>query len=159
MFTTLKLGTIGVVLATGIFSAQAPNRLASEGEWFVECTIDRLSNKRDCEVAVEVKSTDPRYHLGFIYRVGSGMFLAVGLPAPSRIVARVDGGEAYELGMCTGQACLLRGRIASQLREHMHQGEVLRLEFRGSDRVGGVAEVSLTGFNKMHLEALDRLSR
>lgn len=87
------------------------------------------------------------------------MFLAVGLPAPLRIVARVDQGEAYELGMCTGQACLLRGRIAGQLRERMHQGEVLRLEFRGSDRVGGVAEVNLTGFNKMHLEALDRLAR
>jgi hypothetical protein len=110
-------------------------------------------------VAVEVKSTDPAYHLGFIYRVGSGMFLGIGLPAPSRIVARVDGGEPYELAMCTGQACLLRGRIAGQLRERMHHGEVLRLEFRGADRVGGVAEVSLTGFNKMHLEALDRLSR
>jgi hypothetical protein len=159
MFTTWKLGTVGVVLATGIFSAQAPNRLASEGEWFVECAVDRISGKRDCEVAVEVKSVNPAYHLGFIYRVGSGMFLAVGLPAPSRIVARVDQGEAYELAMCTGQACLLRGRVASQLRESMHQGEVLRLEFRGSDRVGGVAEVSLSGFNKMHIEALDRLSR
>ena len=41
----------------------------------------------------------------------------------------------------------------------MHQSEVLRLEFRGSDRVGGVVEVSLSGFNKMHIEALDRLSR
>jgi hypothetical protein len=41
----------------------------------------------------------------------------------------------------------------------MHQGEVLRLEFRGSDRVGVVAEVNLTGFNKMHIEALDRLAR
>lgn len=159
MFTTWKLGTVGVVLATGIFSAQAPNRLASEGEWFVECAVDRISNKRDCEVAVEVKSTDPTYHLGFIYRVGSGMFLAVGLPAPSRIVARVDGGRPYELGMCTGQACLLRGRIAAQLREQMHEGAVLRLEFRGADRVFGVAEVSLTGFNKMHIEALDRLAR
>jgi invasion protein IalB len=159
MFTTWKLGTVGVVLATGIFSAQAPNRLATEGEWFVECSVDRLSNKRDCEVAVEVKSTNPAYHLGFIYRVGSGMFLAVGLPAPSRIVVRVDHGEAYELGMCTGQACLLRGRIAGQLRQRMHEGEVLRLEFRGADRVGGVAEVSLIGFNKMHLEALDRLAR
>lgn len=59
----------------------------------------------------------------------------------------------------TGQPCLLRGQIAGQLRERMHQGEVLRLEFRGSDRVGGVAEVSLSGFNKMHIEALDRLSR
>ena len=88
MFTTWKLGTVGVVLATGIFSAQAPNRLASEGEWFVECAVDRISGKRDCEVAVEVKSVNPAYHLGFIYRVGSGMFLAVGLPAPSRIVAR-----------------------------------------------------------------------
>jgi invasion protein IalB len=159
MFTTWKLGTVGVVLATGIFSAQAPNRLATEGEWFVECSVERLSNKRDCEVAVEVKSTNPAYHLGFIYRVGSGMFLAVGLPAPSRIVVRVDHGEAYELGMCTGQACLLRGRIAGQLRQRMHKGEVLRLEFRGADRVGGVAEVSLIGFNKMHLEALDRLAR
>ena len=159
MFTTWKLGTVGVVLATGIFSAQAPNRLATEGEWFVECALDRLSSKRDCEVAVEVKSTDPTYHLGFSYRVGSGMFLAVGLPVPSRVVARVDNGEAYEFAMCTGQACLLRGRIASQLRERMHQGEVLRLEFRGSDRIGGVAEVSLTGFNKMHIEALDRLAR
>lgn len=159
MFTTWKLGTVGVVLATGIFSAQAPNRLASEGEWFVECAVDRISNKRDCEVAVEVKSIDPTYHLGFIYRVGSGMFLAVGLPAPSRIVARVDGGRPYELGMCTGQACLLRGRIAAQLREQMHEGAVLRLEFRGADRVFGVAEVSLTGFNKMHIEALDRLAR
>ncbi len=159
MFTTWKLGTVGVVLATGIFSAQAPNRLASEGEWFVECAVDRISNRRDCEVAVEVKSVNPAYHLGFIYRVGSGMFLAVGLPAPSRIVARVDQGEAYELAMCTGQACLLRGRVAGQLRESMHQGEVLRLEFRGPDRVGGVAEVSLSGFNKMHIEALDRLNR
>jgi hypothetical protein len=87
------------------------------------------------------------------------MFMAVGLPAPSRILARVDGGEAYELAICTGQACLLRGRIAGELRERMHQGEVLRLEFRNSDRVGGVAEVSLSGFNKMHIEALDRLSR
>ena len=159
MFTTWKLGTIGVVLATGIFSAQAPVRQATEGEWFVECAFDRLANKRDCEVAVEVKSTDPAFHMGFIYRVGSGMFLAVGLPAPERIVARVDGGEAYEFGMCTGQACLLRGRIASQLRERMHQGEILRLEFRGADRVGGVADVSLSGFNKMHIEALDRFSR
>jgi hypothetical protein len=159
MFTTWKLGTVGVVLATGIFSAQAPNRLASEGEWFVECTVDRIADKRDCEVAVEVKSADPAYHMGFIYRVGSGMFLAVGLPAPSRIVARVDSGEAYELAMCTGQACLLRGRTAGQLRERMHRGEVLRLEFRGSDRVGGIAEVSLSGFNKMHIEALDRLAR
>jgi invasion protein IalB len=159
MFTTWKLGTVGVVLATGIFSAQAPNRLATEGEWFVECSVERLSNKRDCEVAVDVKSTNPAYHLGFIYRVGSGMFLAVGLPAPSRLVVRVDHGEAYELGMCTGQACLLRGRIAGQLRQRMHEGEVLRLEFRGADRVGGVAEVSLIGFNKMHLEALDRLAR
>ncbi|GEP54283.1 invasion associated locus B family protein [Reyranella soli] len=158
MFTTWKLGTIGVVLATGIFSAQAPDRLGTEGEWFVECVVDRLANKRDCEVAVEVKSTDPTFHMGFIYRVGSGMFLAVSLPAPSRVVARVDGGEAYELGMCTGQACLLRGRVASQLRDRMHRGEVLRLEYRGSDRVSGVAEVSLSGFNKMHLEALDRLS-
>jgi hypothetical protein len=61
--------------------------------------------------------------------------------------------------MCTGQACLLRGRIAAQLREQMHEGAVLRLEFRGADRVFGVAEVSLTGFNKMHIEALDRLAR
>src|SRR4029450_8559042 len=115
MFATWKLGTVGVVLATGIFSAQAPNRLATEGEWFVECSVDRLSNKRDCEVAVEVKSTNPAYHLGFIYRVGSGMFLAVGLPAPSRIVVRVDHGEAYELGMFTGPARLLRARTPGQL--------------------------------------------
>ncbi len=159
MFTAWKLGTVGVVLATGIFSAQAPNRLASEGEWFVECTVDHLANGRDCEVAVEVKSINPAYHLGFIYRVGSGGFLAIGVPAPSRIVARIDGGEAYEFGMCTGQACLLRGRIAGQLRERMHEGEILRLEFRGPDRVGGIAEVSLSGFNKMHIEALDRLAR
>src|SRR5215467_709567 len=106
MFTAWKLGTVGVVLATGLFSAQAPDRVAIEGEWFVECIVDRFTNRRDCEVAVEVKSADPVYHLGFIYRVGSGTFLAVGLPAPSHIVARVDGGEAYEIGMCTGQACL-----------------------------------------------------
>lgn len=43
--------------------------------------------------------------------------------------------------------------------ESMHQGEVLRRKFRGTDRVGDVAEVSLGGFNKMHIEALDRLSR
>jgi hypothetical protein len=159
MFTGLKLGTIGFVLATGVFSAQAPNRLASEGEWFVECAADRISGKRDCEVAVELKSADPPYHLGFVYRVGSGMFLAIGLPAPTRIVARVDGGEAHELGMCTGQACLLRGSAAGRLRERMHQGTVLRLEFRGTDRMGGITEVSLSGFNKMHIEALDRLGR
>jgi hypothetical protein len=159
MFTSLKLGAIGVVLATGVFSAQAPNRLASEGEWFVECAADRISGKRDCEVAVELKNADPPYHLGFVYRVGSGMFLAIGLPAPTRIIARVDGGEAHELAMCTGQACLLRGRVASRLRQRMHQGAVLRLEFRGNDRIAGVTEVSLTGFNKMHIEALDRLAR
>ena len=69
-----------------------------------------------------------------------------------------DSGEPYEIGICTGQACLLHGHIAGQLRERLQHGEVLRLEFRGSDRVGGVAEVSLSGFNKMHIEALDRLS-
>jgi hypothetical protein len=159
MFTSWKLGTIGVVLVTGVFSAQAPNRLATEGEWFVECAVDRISGKRDCEVAVEVKSTDPVYHFGFIYRVGSGTFLAVGMPPPTRIVARVDGAEAYEIGMCTGQACLLRGRIAGQLRERMHGGAVLRLEYRGAGRVSGVVEVSLGGFNKMHIEALERLNR
>ena len=158
MFAAWKLVVTGIVLAAGIFSAQAPNRLASEGEWFVECAVDRVTNKRDCEVAVEVKSPDPSYHFAFMYRVESRTFLAVGLPAPSRVVARVDQGAPYSVGMCTGQACVLRGRIASELRDHMHKGSVLQLEFHGPAAVGVFTEVSLNGFSSMYLQALDRLS-
>ncbi len=159
MFTSWKLGTAALLLISGIFSAQAPDRLTMEGEWFVECPFDRVTSHRDCEVAVEVKSFDPPRHLAFIYRVSSGTFMAVGLPTPTRIVARVDNGEAVELAMCTGQACLLRGRFAARLRDRMHKGSILRLEFHGSDRIAGAFEVSLSGFSKMHAEALDRLVR
>ena len=84
-----------------------------------------------------------------MYRVRSGTFLAVGLPRPTRILARVDDGESYEFrGMCTGAACVLRGHIAGQLRQRLQSGEVLRLEFRSSDRAASVTEVSLAGFQQ-----------
>ena len=147
------------VLALGVFSAQLPDRVATQDEWFVECPVNTVSGGRDCEVAIELGNGDLSYHLGFIYRVTSGTFLAVGLPRPTRILARVDDGEVYEFGMCTGAACLLRGRIADQLRQRLQRGEILHLEFRSGERTASITEVSLTGFNKMHLEALDRLSR
>ncbi|MFZ5781156.1 MAG: hypothetical protein ACOY4R_13260 [Pseudomonadota bacterium] len=159
MFTSWKLGTATLLLISSIFSAQAPDRLAVEGEWFVECPFDRLTGQRDCEVAVEVRSFDPPRHLAFVYRISSGMFMAVGLPTPSRIVARVDSGESFELAMCTGQACLLRGRFAARLRERMRHGSILRLEFHGVDRMAGVVDVDLSGFDNRHAEALARLVR
>jgi len=157
MFTSWKLGTATLLLISSIFSAQAPDRLALEGEWFVECPFDRLTSQRDCEVAVEVKSFDPPRHLAFMYRINGGMFMAVGLPTPSRIIARVDSGEAFELAMCTGQACLLRGRFAARLRERMHQGAILRLEFHASDGMASMVDVDLSGFRRMYAEALARL--
>ncbi len=133
--------------------------MAPSGEWFVQCPVDRPSGTRDCEVAVELKSRDLSSHLGFIYRLSSGTFLAVGFPAPSGISAQIDGGDSYEFGMCTGQACLLRGRVAAQLHESMHEGEIIRLEFRSGGRTSGVTELRLAGFKKMHVEALGRLDR
>ncbi len=150
---------VGVVLALGVYSAQAQGRLASEDEWFVECPVDRLAGTSDCEVAIELKDKDLSSRFGFIYRLTSGTFLAVGLPGRSSISAQVDDGEAYDFTMCTGQACLLRGRVATQLRESMQKGEIIRLEFRSGTRPSSATELRLAGFKKMHIEAVGRLGR
>ena len=140
-------GTILVVLvlATAVFSAQEPDRGASEGNWSVECPT------QTCDVVLEVIGADPAHRQGFIYRPDSNVFLGVGLPAPMRTTVSVDRRAPYDLTMCSGQACLLRGRLATDLLREMEHGQTLRLEFQGT---GGVAVASLAAFRRRHAEAL-----
>ena len=141
---------VGLVLATAVFSAQEPDRGASEGNWLVQCPA------RTCDVVLEVIGADPAHLRGFIYRIDSNVFLAVGLPAPTRTTVSVDRRTAYDFSMCTGQACLLRGRMATNLLREMQHGQTLRLEFQGTGRLAGVTQVSLSGFRRRHADALDR---
>jgi len=144
---------IGLVLVTAVLSAQPPDRSASEGDWSIKCFTDPHSAKPDCEVSIAIANTDQGHHLGLIYQVDRNVFVAVSLPAPARVTASVDRRPHYDLAMCTGQACLLRGRIATSLRKEMERGLILRLEFQGV-----VSEVSLSGFNRKMSEALGRLN-
>jgi hypothetical protein len=143
---------IGLVLVTAVFSAQSPDRSASPGIWSVECFTDPHTTRPDCEVSVAISQADRGHHLGFIYRIDRNQFLAVGLPAPTRVTASVDRRTHHDLAMCTGQACLLRGRLATSLRREMERGHTLHLEFRGV-----ATEVSLSGFRRSLSEALGRL--
>lgn len=159
MLGTVKAGTIGIVLVTGVFSAQAPDRLSSAGGWSVECPVDRRTGTRDCEVAVEFKGENPSYYFGLIYRVGKQSFLALGLPAPARVQAHVDSGQIYDIAKCTGQACLLGGGQAARLLDQMRQGTILHLEFQLRDAESVGLDVPLAGFREMHREAVARLAR
>jgi hypothetical protein len=143
---------IGLVLVAAVLSAQPSDRPVSESNWSVKCFADPHA-KPDCEVSVAITRADLGHHLGFIYRVDRNVFLAVGLPAPARVTASVDRRPPYDLAMCTGQACLLRGRIATSLRKEMERGFTLHLEFQGV-----VTEVSLSGVNRTMSEALGRLN-
>jgi hypothetical protein len=142
---------VALVLATAVFSAQEPDRRASEGNWFVECPT------RTCDVVLDVIGADPAHRQGLIYRLDSNVFLGVGLPTPVRVTASIDRRPPYHLAMCTGQACLLRGRLATNLLREMEHGQTLRLEFQGTGSVAGVTQVSLSGFRKRHAEALGHL--
>ena len=144
---------IGLVLVAAVLSAQPSDRPVSAGNWSVNCFTDPHAAKPDCEVSVAITRADLGHHLGFIYRVERNVFLAVGLPAPARVTASVDRRPRYDLAMCTGQACLLRGRIATSLRKEMERGFTLHLEFQGV-----VTEVRLSGFNRKMSEALGRLN-
>lgn len=144
---------LGLVLVTAVLSAQPPDGSASQGDWSVRCFTDLHTAKLDCEVSVAITQADLGHHLGFIYRVDRNAFLAVGLPAPARVTASVDRRTRYDLATCTGQACLLRGRIATSLRKEMERGHTLRLEVPGA-----ITEVSLSGFNRKMSEALGRLN-
>lgn len=145
---------IGLVLVTAVLSAQPPDRPTSEGDWSVECFTDPQTAKPDCEISVAITNADLGHHLGFIYRVDRNAFLAVGLPAPARMTASVDRRAHYDLAICTGQACLLRGRIATSLRKEMERGLTLNLEVQGV-----VTAVSLSGFNRKMSEALGQPQR
>jgi Invasion associated locus B (IalB) protein len=143
---------VGLVLATAVFSAQEPDRGMAEGNWLVECPM------RTCDVVLAVTGVDPEHGQGFIYRPESNVFLAVGLPAPMRATVSVDRRTPYDFAMCTGLACLLRGREAASLLREMQQGQTLRLEFQGTGGNAAGTQVSLSGFRRRHAEALDRLA-
>jgi hypothetical protein len=145
---------IGLVLVAAVLSAQPPHHPVSAGNWSVKCFTDPHAAKPDCEVSVAITRADLGHHLGFIYRIDRNVFLAVGLPAPALVTASVDRQPRYDFATCTGQACLLRGRIATSLRKEMERGFALHLEFQGV-----VTEVSLSGFNREMSEALGRLNR
>lgn len=142
---------VALVLTTAVFSAQEPHQRTSGGNWLAECST------RSCDVVLNVTGADPAHLQGLIYRLDSNVFLAVGLPAPTRTTVSVDRQAPYDLRTCTRQACLLRGRKATELAREMEHGQTLRLEFQGTGHIAGVTQVSLSGFKRRHAEALDRL--
>lgn len=156
MATSWKLAVIGIMAVMVFFIAQTPDRLPSTGTWSVECAIEGETDRRDCEIGVDLKSFNPPYYLGLIYRPTRGSFLALGLPAPSRVIAWVDRGKAHHVVKCTGKACVLTDKAAATLLQEMSRGGTLHLLFQGSQAEVAIAQVPLGSFNHMRQEALSR---
>ena len=132
-------------------SALAQDKVAQVGSWVTECKIDRMTDKRACDVLTNfVSRAEPNYDLKFFYNVGTKKFMGTGIPAPTRIRARVDSNEAFALDICTNAICALKASDNARLLRQMREGSTIVLEFSGYAKMPNPFAVSLSGFDAMY---------
>jgi invasion protein IalB len=132
-------------------SALAQDKVSQIGSWITECKIDRMTEKRVCDVLVNfVSRAEPNYDLKFFYNISTKKFMGTGIPAPTRIRAKVDSNEPFSLDICTNAICALKTPDNSRLLRQMREGSTVVLEFSGYAKMPNPFTVSLSGFDAMY---------
>jgi invasion protein IalB len=136
--------------------ALAQDKVSQVGSWVTECKIDRMTNKRVCDVLTNfVSRTEPNYDLKFFYNISTKKFMGTGIPAPTRIRVKVDSKELFSLDVCTNTICtLLKTSDNARLLRQMREGSTVVLEFSGYAKMPDPFTVSLSGFDAMYQLAL-----
>ncbi len=127
---------------------------SGQGIWRTECRREAASGYRDCEIIAEFQRSSPNQVMAVIYDVARERLLHVGHPAPSRVGLRVDGHQPIELYICTGQACLVRGKEMRLLLEQMRTGASLEIHLAADGAPMDAVTISLEGFEASYRRAL-----
>ena len=131
--------------------ALAQDKVSQIGSWITECKIDRMTNKRVCDVLTNfVSRAEPNYDLKFFYNISTKKFMGTGIPAPTRIRVKVDSNEPFSLDICTNAICALKTSDNVRLLRQMREGSTVVLEFSGYAKMPDPVTVSLSGFDAMY---------
>ena len=131
--------------------ALAQDKVSQIGSWVTECKIDRLTDKRVCDVLTNfVSRAEPNYDLKFFYNISTKKFMGTGIPAPTRIRAKVDSNAPFSLDICTNAICALKASDNARLLRQMREGSTVVLEFAGYAKMPDPFTVSLSGFDAMY---------
>ena len=76
--------------------------------------------------------------------------MGTGIPAPTRIRAKVDSNEPFSLDICTNAICALKVSDNARLLRQMREGSTVVLEFSGYAKMPDPFTVSLSGFDAMY---------
>jgi invasion protein IalB len=143
---------VAIFLAFIASPALAQDKVSQIGTWVTECKIDRMTDKRVCDVLANFANrAEPNYDLKFFYNISTKKFMGTGIPAPTRIRAKVDSNEPFSLDVCTNTICtLLKQADNARLLRQMREGSTVVLEFSGYAKMPDPFTVSLSGFDAMY---------
>lgn len=137
----------------GVSAAQG--RVASAGAWQVECSTDKMTDKRGCYVITSFSShRSPIYELDFRYSSTEKLFFGLGAPAPTRVRVKVDSNPPLTIDICSRGVCALKAAESARLLQQMRSGTTLLVEFSANERLPkDPFSVSLSGFDAMLQQA------
>ncbi|CAB4167740.1 Invasion protein B [uncultured Caudovirales phage] len=153
----MRRWTFGLVALLAVQPAAAETIVARNGAWTTACKDNRMTDKRECEVAATLdgaRFAPATYDYLVSYSVSSGLFFASGAPEPMAVRVRVDSLPASSLAMCTRGVCMMKKVPSAALAGQMRKGTQLLVEFIGVSMPPEPLELSLSGFDAAYQQAL-----
>ncbi|WP_431858295.1 hypothetical protein [Azospirillum sp.] len=152
--TIACLGLAGLGLLSGNAGASTVEELGPEGQWLADCTIDRMTDTRNCRVLVYRLLGDPsgnaRVAAISVVPVGKDyeMFLTIDRGVVERCALRVDRQPRIESSVSTINVCVFPNFAADKMGDSFRGGTTVLTRYTFKDGSQQDLDFPLKGFKQ-----------
>lgn len=152
--TIACLGLAGLGLAWGSAGAATVEELGPEGQWLADCTIDRMTDTRNCRALVYRLLGEPagnaRVAAISVVPVGKDyeLFLTIDRGVVERCALRVDRQPRIESAVSTVNVCVFPNFAADKVAETFRNGTTVLTRFVFKDGSQQDLDFPLKGFKQ-----------
>ncbi|PWC44804.1 invasion associated locus B family protein [Azospirillum sp. TSO22-1] len=154
-WTTIAcLGLAGLGFLSGSAGAAAVEELGPEGQWLADCTVDRMTDTRNCRVLVYRLLGDPsgnaRVAAISVVPVGKDyeLFLTIDKGVVERCALRVDRQPRIESSVSTINVCVFPNFAADKMGESFRGGTTVLTRYTFKDGSQQDLDFPLKGFKQ-----------